>query len=94
VKEVEKPQHSFNIENELSKVKNVVRLNELMKKDVYRSQFIKALKIEEGTNTVNISDDQPKLPFGPEVEGKSQDVNVPPFYVVLTFVISFFTMPC
>jgi len=54
-----------------------------MKKDVYRSQFIKALKIEEGTDTVNLSDEWPKLLFGLEVEGKSQDGNVPPFYVSL-----------
>lgn len=54
-----------------------------MKKDVYGSQVIKALKIEEGTNTVNISDDQPKLLFCLEVERKSQNGNVPPFYVSL-----------
>jgi len=54
-----------------------------MKKDVYRSQFIKSLKIEEGTNTVNLSDEQLKLLFGLEFEGKSQDGNVPPFYVSL-----------
>lgn len=30
---------------------------------------------------MNLSDDRPKLFFGPEVEGKSQVGNVPPFYV-------------
>jgi len=67
----------------LSKVKNYVPLTELMKKDVYRSQVIKELKIDEGTYTINVSDDQPKLLFGLEVEGKSQDGNVPPFYISL-----------
>ena len=46
VKEPEKPQSSFNIENELSKVKILVPLLELVKKDVYRNQVVKALKIK------------------------------------------------
>ena len=54
-----------------------------MKKGVYRNQVIKALKIEEGIDIVNISDDQPKLFFGLEVEEKSQCGNVPSFYVSL-----------
>lgn len=54
-----------------------------MKNNVYRSQDIKTWKIEEGKDTVNLSDDQPKLLFRPEVEGKSQDGNVPPFFVSL-----------
>ena len=54
-----------------------------MKKDVYRNQIIKEIKIEEGTNMVNISDDKPRLLFGPKVKGISQDGNVPPFYVSL-----------
>jgi len=32
---------------------------------------MKALKIGEGTNTVNMTDDEPESVFGPEVEGKS-----------------------
>ena len=34
---------------------------------------------------MNLSDDQPKFLFGTEVEGKSQDDNVPPFYVSFNF---------
>lgn len=34
---------------------------------------------------MNVSDDQPKFLFGPEVEGKSQDGNVTHFYVSLNF---------
>ena len=45
VKEVERPQPSSNIEYKLSKVKIYVPLTELMKRDVYRSQVIKELKI-------------------------------------------------
>jgi len=44
---------------------------------------MKKLKIGEGTNTVTLTDDQPKLLFGPKVEGKSEDDNVLPFYVSL-----------
>ena len=48
---------------------------------MYKSQVIKKLKIEEGTDTVNLSDDQPKFLFGHEAKGKSQDGNAPAFYV-------------
>ena len=44
---------------------------------------MKALKIEEGWNRINLTDDQPKLLFGPEVEGKYQDGTMPPFYIGL-----------
>lgn len=44
---------------------------------------MKTLKLGEGTCTVNLTDDQPELFFGPEVEGKSQDGSVPPFYASL-----------
>ena len=80
---MEKSQTSFNIENELSKVKIPIPLLELVKKDVYRSQFVKALQIEEGYVSVNITDDQPKLLFEPEVDGIPQDDSVPPFYIRL-----------
>jgi len=44
---------------------------------------MEALKIGEGTNTTNFTDDHPALLFGPKVEGKSQDRTVPPFYISL-----------
>jgi hypothetical protein len=72
----------FNLEGELSKVKIFIPLSELMNKDVYCSQVIKALTIEPdiGTkaltigsknhsDTVNLTDDQLELLFGPEVDG-------------------------
>jgi hypothetical protein len=72
----------FSLEGELAKVKIPIPLSELMNKDVYRSQVIKALTIEPdiGTkaltigssnhsDTVNLTDDQPELLFGPEVDG-------------------------
>lgn len=36
--------------------------------------------IGEGTDTINLTNDQPELLFVPEVEGKSQEGGVPPFY--------------
>jgi hypothetical protein len=72
----------FSLEGELAKVKIPSPLSELMNKDVYRSQVIKALTIEPdiGTkaltigsvnhsDTLNLIDDQPELLFGPEFDG-------------------------
>ena len=56
---------------------------ELVKKDVYRSQVVKALQIEEGTDSVNVTNDQTKLLFEPDADGIPQDGSVPPFYVSL-----------
>lgn len=41
------------------------------------------MKIGEGTDTVNLTDDRLDLLFGLEVEEKYQDGNVPPFYISL-----------
>jgi hypothetical protein len=45
----------------------------------------KALNIGLGTHsdTVNITDDQPELLFGPEVDGQTDNDVVPPFYINL-----------
>lgn len=76
-----KIQTSFNIENELEKLKIPIPLTDLMNKDMYIPQLMKALNIGENTNFVNLNDDQPKLLFGLEVEDKPQEGRVPPFYV-------------
>jgi len=54
-----------------------------MNKTAYRLQVMKALSIEEDTDTMNVSDDQPEILFGPEVNGKIQDGDVSPFYISL-----------
>jgi len=72
----------FSLEGELAKIKIPIPLTELMNKGSYRSQVIKALAIKPdvGTkaltigstnhsDTVNLTDDQPKLLFRPEVDG-------------------------
>ena len=72
----------FSLEVELGKVKILIPISELMSKDAYRSQVIKALSIEPDigmealnvgssnhSDTVNLTDDQPELLFRPEVDG-------------------------
>jgi hypothetical protein len=46
---------------------------------------MKDLNIGLGTDTdnVNLTDDQPKLLFGPEVDGQTDNGSVPPFYISL-----------
>ena len=39
--------------------------------------------MQENRDAVNVLDDQPELIFGSEVNGKSVDGGVPPFYVSL-----------
>ena len=58
-------------------------LSELAKHDIYKEQISKSLQISESIDAVNVLDDQPELIFGPEVNGKSVDGGVPPFYVIL-----------
>jgi hypothetical protein len=66
----------FSLEGELAKIKIPIPLTELMNRDGYRSQVIKALAIEPdiGTkaltigsvthsDTVNLTDDHPRTPF-------------------------------
>jgi hypothetical protein len=86
----------FILEGELAKVKIPIPLSELMNKDVYRSQVIKALTIEPDIGTkaltiglenhldiVNLTDDQPELMFGPEVDVQDDTGEVAPFYISL-----------
>jgi hypothetical protein len=86
----------FSLEGELAKVKIPIPLSELMSKNVYRLQVIKVLSIEldigmkaltiGSTNhldTVNLTDDQLELLFGPEVDGQIDTGAVAPFYIRL-----------
>jgi len=87
---------TFILEGELAKLKIIIPLSELMSKNAYRSQVIKALSIkpEIGTkamnvgsanhsDTVNLTDDQPELLFGPKVHGQTNNGDVPPFYIIM-----------
>jgi len=76
-------QKPFNLETEIDKLKIAIPLIELAKHDVYRDQISKSLQISVNKDSVNLFDDHPELIFGPEVNGKSVDGGVPPFYVSL-----------
>jgi hypothetical protein len=86
----------FSLKGELAKVKIPIPLSELMKKDAYHSQVIKVLTIEPdigmkaltvgSTNhsyTLNLIDDQPEILFRPEVDGRDDNGDVAPFYIIL-----------
>jgi hypothetical protein len=86
----------FSLEGELAKVKIPIHLSELMSKDAYQSQVIKSLSIEPDigmkalivgstnhSDTANVTDDQPELLFGPEVDGHTDNGVVAPFYIIL-----------
>jgi ribonuclease HI len=87
---------TFSLEGELAKLKIHIPLTDLMSKNAYRSQVIKALSMEpeigtkalnigSGTHldTVNLIDNQPELLFGPEVDGQTDNGVVLPFYISL-----------
>ena len=86
----------FSLEGELAKVKIPIPLSNLMSNNAYQSQGIKVLRIEPniGMNAltvgstnhldmVNLTDDQPELLFGPEVDGQDDNGVVAPFYISL-----------
>jgi hypothetical protein len=76
---------TFSLESELAKLKILIPMSELMNKNAYISQVIKALNIEPGLgiDTVKIVDDKTKFLFGHKVEGKAEGGFVPPFYISL-----------
>jgi len=78
-----KTQMPFNFKIEIAKLKILVPLTELVKNESYKAQITETLDIGEGEDTVNLNDDQPELLFGPEVNGKHQQVGIPPFYISL-----------
>lgn len=77
---MEKP---FNLETEIGKLKITIPLSELAIHEVYREKINKSLQIPENRDVVNVLYDQAKLLFGPEVNGKTGNGGVPPFYVSL-----------
>jgi len=78
--QVEKP---FNLEIEIGKLKIAIPLSKLARHEVYREKINRSLQIPENRDAVNVLDDQPELLFGPEVNGKTRNGGVPPFYVSL-----------
>jgi len=64
-------------------LKIAIPLSEFSKHQAYREKINISLQISENRDAVNVLDDKPELIFGPEVNGKSVDGGVPPFYVSL-----------
>lgn len=50
---------------------------------MYRQQIQKSLQLPKNKDDVNVLDDSLELLFGPEVNGKSTQGPIPPFYVSL-----------
>ena len=73
----------FNLETEIGKLKIAIPLSELAKHEVYREKINRSLQISENRDAVNVLDGQLELIFGPEVNGKTVDGGIPPFYVSL-----------
>jgi len=78
--QLEKP---LNLEAQIGKLKIDIPFYELSQHDVYRRQINRSLQIPENRDVVNVLDDQPELLFGPEVNGKTVNGGVLPFYVSL-----------
>eukprot|EP00253_Pinus_taeda_P002880 PITA_02880 len=75
--QVEKP---FNLETEIGKLKIVIPLSKLAKHEVFRQKINRSLQVPDNRDAVNVFDDQLELIFGSEVNGKSVDGGIPPFY--------------
>jgi hypothetical protein len=82
-KEVEKTSSSFDFESEMAKIKILVPFNELINNSEYKNQIIKMLKMGQTYDNLNIKYDHPTILFGPRVEERNKNEEVPPFYVSL-----------
>ena len=56
----------------------------MVKHDFYETTITETLNMNDGEDSVNVSDDEPELIFGPNVNGKHQDGAVPLFYISST----------
>jgi hypothetical protein len=84
-REAEKMIGSFNLENEINKIKILVPLVELAKNLTYRKQIAKMINFsdtESHADTINLEDDSPTIMFGLHIEN-AKDL-VAPFYITLT----------
>jgi hypothetical protein len=67
----------------MSKIKFSVPFNELIRKDEYREQIIKILKVGRTPDTLNLQYDHPAILFGPRVEETRDTEDIPPLYISL-----------
>jgi hypothetical protein len=83
--EIDKTIESFNLENEINKIKIPIPLLELAKNLIYRKQIAKMINFSENesqADVINLEDEKPNIIFGPHFEGAKD--TVAPFYITLT----------
>ena len=82
--DVERVSSSFNLQNELSKLKISVPFNELLRNNEYRNTITKMVKGqgELQSDILELNDDNPTISFGSKVENLENE-EVPPFYLSL-----------
>ena len=83
--EIDKTIGSFNLENEINKIKIPIPPVELAKNPIYRKQIVKMISFSENeiqADVINLEDENPNISFGPHFEGV-RDI-VAPFYITLT----------
>jgi hypothetical protein len=84
-REAKKTIGSFNLENEINKIKIHVPLVELAKNPMYRKQIAKMINFADAqshADVINLEDDRPTIMFGPHIENAKDPVA--PFYITLT----------
>jgi len=83
-KEIEKTVSSFNIENEIAKIKISVPFNEILKVDKYRSKIVEMLNSQPGVaGILNVQEDNPIICLGPRLEDE-QNEEFHPFYISIS----------
>ena len=83
-REIEKPIASFNLENELNKIKIPMPLVELARNLIYKKQITKEINffyVECQIDVSNLQDEKPTIMFGLHIQ-RSKDF-VSPFYITL-----------
>lgn len=65
---------------EVAKLKISIPLIELIKDETYKSQIRKSLNFVENEDSVDLIDHHAELIFSPDVNGKSVEGGIPPFY--------------
>jgi hypothetical protein len=84
VKEVDRPQTSFNLEHELRKINIPVPLSELLKNEPFKQSIMKVLQPHTSVvnfDVISLHDENPTITTGPHI-GDGSDAS-PPFYIYL-----------
>lgn len=79
----EKAPLPFNLGAKVEKLKISFPLIELIKNETYKYQIRKSLNFVKNDGSVNLFNDQLELIFGPDVNGKPLEGEIPPFYISL-----------